>query len=103
MFNNYALHFSPELWDQPEQFMPERFINNDGRISKPVYFVPFSTGKRSCLGQRILMNLSLKIVANLCQNFDIDTDPSENYNFPKGVLSVGSLTEAPKFVFHPIE
>ena len=32
-------------------FNPDRFINEDGKFSKPDYFVPFGHGKRSCVGE----------------------------------------------------
>ena len=41
----YSIHMNPDLWDDPEEFRPERFIDADGKISKPPYFIPFSIGK----------------------------------------------------------
>ena len=42
--NLYALNMCPDLWENPEQFMPERFLR-DGLVHKPDYFIPFSVGK----------------------------------------------------------
>ena len=41
----------PDLWVNPEMFNPDRFINEEGKFSKPNYFVPFGHGKRSCVGE----------------------------------------------------
>ncbi|CAH9077760.1 unnamed protein product [Cuscuta epithymum] len=49
--NTYALHRDPQLWDNPLQFKPERFLcpgldytGNDYR------FLPFGSGRRICAG-----------------------------------------------------
>jgi cytochrome P450 len=35
----------PEVWSDPENFRPERFISPDGKLVKPDEFIPFSMGK----------------------------------------------------------
>ncbi|OTF79475.1 cytochrome P450-like protein [Euroglyphus maynei] len=42
--NLYAINMDPELWENPEEFNPERFLRN-GRVYRPEYFIPFSVGK----------------------------------------------------------
>ena len=39
-----ALH-DPEVWGDPENFRPERFIGPDGKLTRPEEFIPFSIGK----------------------------------------------------------
>ncbi|ODN01940.1 Cytochrome P450, partial [Orchesella cincta] len=90
-FNNYDLHFSSDLWDQPQEFKPERFLADGGsRLLKPDYFVPFSTGRRVCLGQKILMKMSVTIIANLCQSFQIGLNSEEDYSVTRCCLAVGN-------------
>jgi len=43
----YALHMNPNIWDSPEQFRPERFLEND---YSPQEYVPFGGGTKKCLG-----------------------------------------------------
>jgi cytochrome P450 len=48
----YSIHRNPKYWEEPERFMPSRF---DTRINPPVSaysYIPFSIGRRSCLGNR---------------------------------------------------
>lgn len=40
----------PELWEEPEKFNPSRFLNSEGSVTKPEYFMPFGVGRRMCLG-----------------------------------------------------
>lgn len=69
--NNYELNVSEEYWNSPEKFMPERFLTHSGRVSKPAHFIPFSTGKRTCIGQRLVQCFSFIILATILQHYDI--------------------------------
>ncbi|KAI0469875.1 cytochrome P450 [Xylariaceae sp. FL0804] len=48
----YTLHRDPNLFAEPERFMPERFISPEGHFQPPVKgsFMPFGGGTRTCLG-----------------------------------------------------
>jgi len=41
----HFVHNDPNLWDEPEAFKPERFINAEGRVKKPDCFLPFGVGE----------------------------------------------------------
>ena len=43
--NIWGVHHDPELWEDPEDFRPERFLNKTGAVFQPEYYIPFSTGK----------------------------------------------------------
>ena len=48
--NLYAALHDP-VWGDPENFRPERFLLPDGTVDRfNEAFIPFSTGKRVCLG-----------------------------------------------------
>uniref|UniRef100_H3ANT2 Vitamin D 25-hydroxylase n=2 Tax=Latimeria chalumnae TaxID=7897 RepID=H3ANT2_LATCH len=51
--NLYSVHFDEKYWMSPEQFSPERFLDSNGNFIKKEAFVPFSLGKRHCLGEQL--------------------------------------------------
>ena len=42
--NHWALNIDPELFPDPDQFNPERFLSDAGEVTKPEELIPFSTG-----------------------------------------------------------
>lgn len=50
-----ALHRDPEIYDDPIEFKPERFLNSpngDGK-TQGLFYLPFGDGPRNCIGMRL--------------------------------------------------
>ena len=46
IFHLYSALMDPNAWDHPEEFKPERFLNQNGEFDdKKESFIPFSIGK----------------------------------------------------------
>nr|UUB32630.1 cytochrome P450 CYP307A2 [Dendroctonus rhizophagus] len=84
--NNYELNLSPQYWDAPEEFKPERFLSPAGNVVKPAHFIPFSTGKRTCIGQRLVQCFSFIIVSTLLQIYNIS--PGSEIKIKPGCVAV---------------
>ena len=42
--NIWAVHHDPDLWNDPEVFRPERFLDENGVVFQPDFYIPFSSG-----------------------------------------------------------
>ncbi|RWR90102.1 putative CYP719 [Cinnamomum micranthum f. kanehirae] len=54
--NLYALHYDPKVWDEPERFKPERFLESSKEFlgKRGQYsFLPFGAGMRACAGMEV--------------------------------------------------
>ncbi|XP_030748518.1 cytochrome P450 307a1-like [Sitophilus oryzae] len=84
--NNYELNLSAEHWDEPDKFKPERFLSPAGNVVKPAHFIPFSTGKRTCIGQRLVQCFSFILLSTLLQNYNIS--PGSEIHIKPGCVAV---------------
>lgn len=67
----YALHRSPLLWKNPEEFDPTRFTEDEISKRGPYEYIPFSAGYRNCIGQKFAMLEVKSIIAAILRNFKI--------------------------------
>lgn len=83
-----SVHMDPSLWDKPEEFNPSRFIDSEGKVRKPEYFIPFGVGRRKCLGD-ILARMELFLYfASLVHRFDISVPEGSPLPSLKGNVGV---------------
>ena len=65
----YSLHHREDLYPDPKQFKPERFLE---RIYSPYEYMPFGGGNRRCLGSALAL-LEMKLVtATILQSFELE-------------------------------
>jgi cytochrome P450 len=72
IFNNaYFMHHNKKHWTDPHLFKPERFLNNDEtRLASFDALMPFSVGKRICIGENLARSQLFLFITSIFQRFD---------------------------------
>ncbi|XP_030492931.2 cytochrome P450 71A1 [Cannabis sativa] len=71
--NAWAIHRDPKSWDRSEEFIPERFENDqyiDFKLGQDSHFIPFGFGRRGCPGLAFGLSTVEYLSANLLHWFD---------------------------------
>ncbi|CAG7731927.1 unnamed protein product, partial [Allacma fusca] len=79
----YYIHHDPRIWGDPENFRPERFLTTDSdgiqTVKKFDEFLPFSIGKRLCIGEQLAKDELFVFLTCLYQVFDTHFDPNDTH------------------------
>ncbi|CAG2110465.1 unnamed protein product, partial [Medioppia subpectinata] len=78
MANIWAVHYDPKVWDNPDQFNPNRFLTPDGKhLIKTEALIPFSYGKRNCVGETLARVEVFLYFVSLLQRYTISAENEE--------------------------
>ncbi|XP_062052435.1 vitamin D 25-hydroxylase isoform X3 [Lepus europaeus] len=69
--NLYSVHFDEKYWRDPDVFYPERFLDSSGYFAKKEALVPFSLGRRHCLGEQLARMEMFLFFTALLQRFHL--------------------------------
>ncbi|CAI9729738.1 cytochrome P450 2B4-like [Octopus vulgaris] len=73
LFNIMDAHYDPNYWDKPEEFRPERWIDEDNELKKNEAFMPFSLGPRICAGISLANIETFMAFSNILQRFKLES------------------------------
>jgi len=75
----YSLHHSPQYWENPEEFNPDRFTPENSKGRHKFAYLPFSLGKRECLGNNFSLQEQVLFLAMLVRKYSVH--PPKNSPF----------------------
>ncbi|XP_023260214.1 cytochrome P450 2J6-like [Seriola lalandi dorsalis] len=65
------------MWETPHSFNPQHFLDQDGKFRKREAFLPFSAGKRVCLGEQLARMELFLFFTSLLQRFTLSPPAGE--------------------------
>ena len=81
LFDFDSIFMNPNIFEQPEIFNPDRYLDEAGMFVKPKELVPFSLGRRVCLGDQLGDWELFLYMANLIKTFAFL--PADEEKLPK--------------------
>uniref|UniRef100_A0ABM5EZW8 Cytochrome P450 2W1-like n=1 Tax=Pogona vitticeps TaxID=103695 RepID=A0ABM5EZW8_9SAUR len=65
----------PHHWETPHEFNPNHFLDADGKFVKKEAFVPYSLGRRNCMGESLAKAELFLFFTGLLQKFTFQPSP----------------------------
>lgn len=92
MINHWALLHDPDYWEDVDRFNPHRFLDSDGKLSPtPESWLPFSAGRRVCLGESVAKPELFLVFATLLQKFRFKLPPGTLTNLEEDEKYFGTM------------
>lgn len=83
--NAFNIHHDPEIYPQPYEFRPERFMGEEKQKRPACAWLPFSGGSRNCAGFRFALIELKYFLIKLIRDYEVQL--SKNCKLP---ISYGS-------------
>ncbi|XP_028402563.1 steroid 17-alpha-hydroxylase/17,20 lyase-like [Dendronephthya gigantea] len=92
--NLWGMNHDPDWWSEPFEFKPERFFNAEGEYDPPsasrCSYIPFSAGRRVCLGEGLSNAIQYLFVSSLLHEFTFEvpvgSEPPDTEELTTAVL-----------------
>ena len=103
LINAWAIQRDPNLWDQPEEFIPERFENSSIDFNSQDYqLIAFGFGRRRCPGLAFGIASVEYLIANLLYWFDWKLPDDSGLPKDMDMSEVYGITVHKKYPLHVV-
>lgn len=85
--NLWKIMRDPNVWRNPEEFKPERFMNKEAEVDgflRRFEYGPFGYGRRTCVGMTYALQISHLTIARLVQGFNFSTPNNVELDMKEG-------------------
>ena len=90
-----------DLWDNPEEFNPNRFLDENGHYKSNDNLIPFSVGKRFCLGKILAEQEFFLFLTGILHQFKFESPVSKealpNVRFCDDDINTAFIRYPPNF------
>ncbi|KAH9904983.1 cytochrome P450 [Xylariomycetidae sp. FL2044] len=89
-----SMHTDPQLYHNPEQFDPDRWMDHDRRKRVDGSYAPFGRGTRICVGMHLAWAELYLVVSALVQRFDFkfDAHAGKDVTWASDQFTIGTVT-----------
>merc|ERR1711935_826954 len=96
------LHRHPAYWSRPDEFYPERFIEDPDLVKAP-HYMPFGGGPRNCIGMRLaLIEIRLGLL-RIIQHFNVTLAANTtNAEFIRRPSTLATWSKPIDVIFEPV-
>jgi cytochrome P450 len=98
--NLCAAHNDPTVWKDGNDFIPERFISEDGSMKCFDSFLAFSHGKRRCPGESLARNELFLFLVGIIQNYRVEMSSNCSADFLLPNLGVSATPKPHHLEFY---
>ncbi|XP_042489263.1 xanthotoxin 5-hydroxylase CYP82C4-like [Macadamia integrifolia] len=88
LVNVWKLHRDPNVWSDPDEFKPERFLTTHANVDfkgQQHYYIPFSAGRRPCPGVALATEIFHLALARVLHGFDVMNPSDAPVDMTEGV------------------
>ncbi|XP_038079209.1 cytochrome P450 2J6-like [Patiria miniata] len=91
--NLWHNHSDPSVWEEPQSFRPERFLDKDGKFQSREELTSFGIGRRACIGEHLARQELFVFFTHLLHHFSFK-NPDDTT--PVSVKAVDGIVLAPE-------
>ncbi|XP_072045167.1 cytochrome P450 2U1-like [Amphiura filiformis] len=92
--NIWGILHDGNLWKDPHTFNPERFLDESGALIRREELIPFSAGRRKCLGEQLALMELFLFITHLLHRFKFSLPEGAPTPSLEGIMGA---TLAPKY------